>query len=268
MVALVAAVTIASCKKEINFNDPNGNNCRLSNLTFDLPGFGSSNLAFSYDATGRLIKAIGDDDVANYAYFANKITSTDQDGIVSEISLSSGRAVSSTNPDYFQINGVHHAINRKYTYNSEGYLSTVKNYLDGDLNSTDVITYTNGNLTKSVVKYEINGSVETTIYEYSNQIAVNTYEMADPITSHVDYFPGKYYGIQSKNVLIKSTTSTTDLAKPDIIEVTVTAYKYQFDNKGNAVSIILDSKNSTYKSGVVTATDDYSISNKLTYDCK
>lgn len=267
MVAFVAIISIASCKKEINYNDPNGNNCKLTRLTLDLPLFGSFNLVLSYDASGRLIKAESENDIANYTYAANKITSTNQDGIVSEITLSNGRAVSSSTPDYIQINGVSYAITRKYTYNSEGYLATVKNYIDGVLNSTDVITYTDGNLTKSVVKYESDGSMETTVYEYSTQLAVNTYEMADPLSFHVDYFPGKYYGIQSKNVLIRSTTLVTD-ASTDLIGKTITTYKYQFDTKGNATFIISDSRIIGYRSGSVISTDDYSISSKLTYDCK
>ncbi|RZJ68385.1 hypothetical protein [Pedobacter sp. Leaf250] len=268
MVAFVAIISIAGCQKEINYNDPNGNNCKLSNLVLSLPGLGDFGLSFTYDASGKLIKAVSNDDTMNYAYFTNKITATDQDGKVREILLSNGRAVSSSAPDYIQINGMSYDIKRNYTFNAEGYLATVKNYVNSELNSTDVITYTNGNLTKSEVTFALGGDKETTVYEYSNALAVNTYEMADPMSTHVDYFPGKYYGIQSKNVLIKSTTTYSNPTNAAISSVMVTDHKYQFDAKGNATSISLDTKTYDDQSGKLVLIDEYLITNKLTYDCK
>lgn len=268
MVAVIAIISIASCQKEINYNDPNGNNCKLSNLVLTLPGFGDFNLSFTYDAAGKVIKGVSNDEVLNYAYSTNKITATDPNGKVSEISLSNGRAVSSSSPDYIQINGISYDIKRDYTYNVEGYLAMVKNYVNGELNSTDVITYTGGNLTKSVVTFASGGEQEITVYEYSGSAAVNTYEMADPLTGHVDYFPGKYYGIQSKNVLIKSTISHVNSTNGVISAQDVVDHKYQFDAKGNATSIILETKSYQHESGKLVLTDEYQISNTLTWDCK
>lgn len=258
MVSLVAILAVASCKKEINWNaypDPNGNGCKLTALKTDLGVLGEFTISYKYDASGKLISATSDGETMVYTYSTTKITGTLESGEKTELTLANGRAVSSYMSDFFP--GV--SATRTYTYNADGYLTVIKSYLANNLNSTAELTYTGGNLAQTKVTYAEDGSVETTTYEYSSEVAVNAYEMADPLSAIVDYLPGNYFGKASKNVLKKSVTSSANSAGVDVEE-----YTYAFDSKGNATSIVI--KSQTKIGGSVT--DESSSSLSLTYNCK
>jgi len=270
MVALVAIVSIASCKKEINFNakpDPSGNGCSLTTLKADLDLIGSYTIAFSYDALGRISKATTGAETNTYAYAANKITATDQDGYKAEIVLENGRAVSSGSAGAVVVGGVSYDYTRKYTYNSDGYLIQVKNYFNGNLSTTDNLTYANGNLVKAVSVDANLDYTETTTYTYSSEIAVNTYEISDPLSYHVDYFPGGYFGKQSKNVLLKSSTKTVDENGDPRTEQVLT-FTSQYDAKGNATSLAFTAVSSFYAQNGPVETDTYNAKYTLVYTCK
>lgn len=270
MVAAVAAISVASCKKEINWNafpNPNGNGCKLTSLKADVDVLGSYTIAFTYDALGRISKASSGGETNSYVYTANKITGTDQDGYVAEIVLENGRAVSSGSAGIIVVGGVSYDYTRKYTYNADGYLIQVKNYLNNNLSTTDNLTYASGNLVKGVSVDAGQGYTATTIYTYSNEIAVNTYEIADPLSYHVDYFPGGYFGKQSKNVLLKSTTKTVDKDGEPFSNEVLT-YNYQFDSKGNASSLSFLTEDTFYPSTGSPQTDTYNSKFTFNYACK
>ena len=271
MVAFMAIISIASCKKEINWNarlDPNGNGCKLASLKADLDVLGTYTLNFTYDASGRISKATTTDgQTSNYVYTANKITATDGDGNVSEIVLENGRAISSGSDGVISGGGVSYSYTRKYTYNADGYLIQVKNYLNGELNTTDNLTYANGNLVKAVSVDAHLGYTETTTYVYSTENAVNTYEIADPLSYHVDYFPGGYFGKQSKNVLLKGTAKTVD-GDGDPFTDAVYTFGYQYDGKGNATSVSFSVLSTFYPSSGPVQTDTYNVKYSLNYTCK
>lgn len=263
MVALVAIISIASCKKEINWNarlDPNGNGCKLTTVNADLDILGQYSINYLYDASGKLTKATSDGESRIYTYSDTKITGVLPDGERTELSISGGKAVSSYNSDFFNVNGVSVPVTRTYTYNADGYLSVVKSYLDKSLNSTAELTYSNGNLTQSKITYTEDGEVETTTYEYSSQLAVNPYEMSDPLSVIVDYMPGGYFGKYSKNVVIKSTQRS---GKSD--DLLVSEYSYKFDAKGNATYTLIKS---VQKLGDGTILNESSVTFNLVYNCK
>jgi hypothetical protein len=266
MVAFVAVIAIAGCKKEINWNafpDPNSNGCKLSTLKADLDGFGNYTINFSYDAQGRITLATAGSESNTYTYTANKITAKDQDGYMAEINLENGRATSSGSDGMIKVGSVVYDYTRKYTYNADGYLIQVKNYLDGDLNSTDNLSYANGNLVKAVSVMELSGHVITTEYSYStSNVAVNVYEISDPLSYHVDYFPGGYFGKQSKNVLLKSSSKTLD-SQGDLFSEDEISFTTKYDEKGNAIAVTMDEV-STFNGITNTFTAKYN----LTYTCK
>ncbi|PWS30956.1 hypothetical protein [Pedobacter paludis] len=267
MIGLVAIISIASCKKEIDFNAGKSNNCQLTTLTTDLGPLGKYTINYFYDASGKISKATSDGQTNTYAYSTNKITATDEDGYVAEIVLENGRAVSSGSDGVIVSGGISYDYTRKYTYNAEGYLVEVKNYLSGVLSSTDVLTYSNGNLVKGVSTDANLGFVSTTTYSYSTELALNTYEIADPLSYHVDYFPGGYYGKQSKNVLVKTSTKTVD-SSGDPFTDDVVNYSYQFDAKGNASALTFTQVTNFYPSGGPMTTDTYTAKFNLVYNCK
>ncbi|MBO9672724.1 MAG: DUF4595 domain-containing protein [Sphingobacteriaceae bacterium] len=270
MVALVAVIAIAGCKKEINWNakpDPNGNGCKLANLKADIDFIGSYDITFNYDAQGRISKLTNGAQTNTYVYTSNKITATDEDGFVAEIVLENGRAVSSGSDGIITVGGISYDYTRKYTYNAEGYLTQVKNYLNNELSTTDNLTYANGNLV-SAVSLAAHGSYKETItYTYSNEIAVNVYEISDPLSYHVDYFPGGYFGKQSKNVLIKSVSKTVDQDGDPFNDETL-AYTYQYDSKGNATALNYINTSTFYPSSGPAETQTYNGKFLLTYNCK
>lgn len=261
MVAFVAIISIASCKKEINWNAQfaGGNGCKLASVYTDLGILGQYTLNYTYDASGKLIKATSDGESRVYTYTATKITGVLPDGEITELTLVNGRATSSYNSDFFSANGSRTPITRTYTYNADGYLSEVKSYLDTKLNSTAQLTYTNGNLTQVKVTY-LDGEVETITYEYSNQLAVNTYETSDPLSLVIDYMPGNYFGKYSKNVVVKSTTRSTAAG-----DVSGSDYTYKFDAKGNATYTLVKT---TQKLDDGTVLNESSTTFGLVYDCK
>ncbi|WP_316825837.1 DUF4595 domain-containing protein [Pedobacter miscanthi] len=272
MVAFVAVIAIAGCKKEINYNEQllaKGNGCKLTSLKADLDLLGSYSytINFSYDAQGRISKATTGAETNTYTYTANKITAVDEIGNMAEIILENGRAVSSGSDGIITVGGVSYDYTRKYTYNSDGYLVQVKNYLNNDLSTTDNLTYANGNLVKAVSVSSDLHYTETTIYSYSNDFAVNTYEISDPLSYHVDYFPGGYFGKQSKNVLIKSVSNTVDQdGKP--FSGDVITFTSQYDAKGNATSLNFLDISTFYPSGGPVETQTYSSKYTLGYTCK
>ena len=271
MVAIVAVVSIVSCKKEINWNafpDPQGNGCKLTSLKADLDVLGSYDISFAYDALGRVLKATTTDgQINNFTYTAEKITAKDQDGSISEIVLENKRAVSSKREDALTVGGAVFSYTKKYTYNSDGYLIQVKNYLNGELSSTDDLSYTNGNLVKVVSTDPNQTFTTTTNYSYSTDVAVNVYDVADPLYYHVDYFSGGYYGKQSKNVLIKSSSKTVDRnGKP--LNEDVSIYTYQVDAKGNTVAISLPVTTTFYPANGTATTETAQTKYSLNYNCK
>ncbi|RQO72639.1 hypothetical protein DBR40_15140 [Pedobacter sp. KBW01] len=271
MVSLIAILAIASCKKEIDWNafpDPNGGNgCKLATLKADVDFLGSYTIAFNYDAQGRISKLTSGAETNTYVYTTNKITATDETGQVAEIVLENGRAVSSGSDGIITIGGVSYDYTRKYTYNAEGYLIQVKNYLNNELSTTDNLAYANGNLVSAVSIAAHGGYKETITYSYSNDIAMNVYEISDPLSYHVDYFPGGYFGKQSKNVLIKSVSKTIDQDGDPFNDETL-AYTYQYDSKGNATSLNYTNTSTFYPSGGPAETETYKGKFILDYTCK
>ncbi|MFD2583299.1 hypothetical protein ACFSR6_12435 [Pedobacter vanadiisoli] len=258
IVALVAVIAIAGCKKEINWNaklDPNGNGCKLTSLKTNFDTLDEITISYKYDASGKLVSATSDNETMVYTYSDTKITGTLPSGEKTELTLSNGRAVSSYLSDFFP--GV--SATRTYTYNADGYVTVIKSYLMNGLNSTAELSYTDGNLKQIKVTYAEDGSVETTNYEYSSEIAVNACQMVDPISTIVDYIPGNYFGKTSKNVLKKSVTVSSDL-----INVETEEYSYVFDAKGNATSIVIKS----HINNGGSANDITTTTLSLTYNCK
>ncbi|NII85800.1 DUF4595 domain-containing protein [Pedobacter sp. SG908] len=258
MVTLVAIIAIAGCKKEINWNakpDPDGNGCKLMSLKTNFGALGEVAISYKYDASGKLVSATSDNETMVYTYSATKITGMLPSGEKTELTLANGKAVSSYLSDFFP--GV--SATRTYTYNADGYVTVIKSYLLNKLNSTAELSYTGGNLTQIKVTYAEDGSIETTNYEYSSEIAVNACQMVDPISTIVDYIPGNYFGKASKNVLKKSVTISSDL-----INVETEEYSYVFDAKGNATSIVIKSHINNGGSANDTTTTTLS----LVYNCK
>lgn len=263
IVAFIAIITIAGCKKEINYNAKfatGGNGCKLASVDTDLGILGKYSLSYTYDASGRLAKVTSDGESRIYTYTATKITGVLPDGEITELTISDGKAVSSYNSDFFNVNGVSIPVTRNYAYNADGYLSVVKSYLDKKLNSTTELTYSNGNLVQSKITYAEENEVETTTYEYSGQLSVNPYETSDPVSLIVDYVPGGYFGKYSKNVVIKSIQRSS---KSD--DQLVSDYSYKFDAKGNATYTAVKS---AQKLGDGTVLNESSLTFSLVYNCK
>ena len=271
MVALVAVISILSCKKEINwdaFPNPNNNGCKLSSLTADLDVLGTYDIIFAYDALGRVSNATTvDGRINSYTYTDEKVAAKDQDGAVTEIVLENKRAISSKREEAIIIGGVVLSHTKKYTYNSDGYLTQVKNYLNGELVSTDDLSYADGNLIKVISADPDLTFMTTTDYSYSTKVAVKIYDITDPLYYHVDYFSGGYYGKQSKNVLIKSSSKTVDReGKPTNEEVS--SYNYQYDAKGNTTAISMSIKTIFYPYNAPSTTETTQLRYALNYNCK
>jgi len=271
MVALVTIISILSCKKEINwdaFPNPNNNGCKLTSLTADLDVLGTYDITFAYDPLGRVSTAITiDGRINSYTYTAEKVTAKDQDGAITEIVLENKRAISSKREEAIIIGGIAFNYTKKYTYNSDGYLTQVKNYLNGELVATDDLTYTNGNLVRAISADPDLTFTTTTNYSYSTNIAGKIYEITDPLYYHVDYFSGGYYGKPSKNVLIKSSSKTVDRDGKPMSE-DVSSYSYQYDAKGNAISISMPITTIVYPDNAPATTEMTQIKYVLNYNCK
>jgi len=271
---VVVILLITGCAKEIDFSLIPGptttpiiggsSECQISGLKADLGILGTYDVKFTYDATGKVIKTTSGTDVSNYVYTANSIVMTDQEGEQSKITLVNGRASESVVENF--VNEID--IRREYSYNAEGYLVQVKNYAQGGLNSTDELTYANGNLVQSKTTYTVGSSVETTTYEYTSAIAKNVYELFDPVAGHVDYLPGSYFGKQSKNILSKSSSTIIEPDGKKSFEE-VTNYVYVFNSVGYATSFTMNQTSRYFNpDGSGEDPDTYTTKFDLSYTCK
>ncbi|WP_029286957.1 DUF4595 domain-containing protein [Pedobacter sp. R20-19] len=268
MVAFVAIISIASCKKEIDYSDPNSNGCQLKSWKVT-SGSGELALNFEYDAIGRVIKETNSDgDTYSTVYTTNKITATDQDGIVDELILSNGKVISSGSGGIITAGILKFERTKKYDYNADGYLTQVRGYENDILISTTVLTYSDGNLVKSVATDASTGDMlSTTTFRYRSETAVNISWAMDPLTKIVDYYTGSYFGKPSKNFLAAEFSTTLDPSgNPYLIDNS--AYAYQFDAKGNATAINITSTSTFYNGGVVGTTDTSIDKYEFTYNCK
>ncbi len=270
LTALTALIILllASCAKEIDFSllpKEKEKGCRLITMKADLGFLGAYDIAFAYDADGRIIKSINGAYTNTFSYSPTQIAIKDSDGYTSTITLVNGRATTSTIQDFF--NG--QDLRKVYSYNADGYLIMVKNYLDGVLNSTDELSYAGGNLVQAKINYELDHSVEIIKYQYSTVVAKFVYDMFDPLSGHVHYMPGGYFGKQSKNILSSATSLETDKdgikSFDGVIEL-----KYQFNAEGNASSLTMTELANSYFSDGVTIffSDVYESKYSLGYSCQ
>ena len=268
IVAFVAIISIASCKKEIDYSDPNQNGCQLASWKV-ISGSGELALNFEYDAIGRVIKeSTATGETYTTVYTTNKITSTDQDGIVDELILSNGKIISSGTGGEI-INGtVNFQSTKSYDYNADGYLTRVRIFQRGILVQTNVLTYADGNLIKAVLTDEPTGEVNSiTTFSHRSEKVVNISFASDPLTNIVDHYNGNYFGKPSKNLLASSSyTAFNPFGNPYSMDNSV--YSYQFDAKGNATAINISTTTTLYSGGIAgvpyTSIDKY----EQTYNCK
>lgn len=267
MVAFVAIISILSCKKEIDYSDPNSNGCQLTSWKL-ISGTGEFTLNMEYDAMGRVIKE-SDSEGETYTrvFTANKITATDPDGVVDELILSNGRAISSGSGGVIEAGVARFENTKKYSYDADGYLTKVETYQSGILVQTNVFSYADGNLIKSVIREGSTGEIQnTTTFTYRSEKAVNTSLSSDPLTTFVDYQKGGYFGKASKNFIAsESYTSFDPLGNTLVIDNSV--YSYQFDSKGNATVLNITST-STLNNGGAGTPDTSTYKYEMIYNCK
>lgn len=258
MVAAVAAISIASCKKDDT--DDLGDNCMITQVANE-----GDISKLTYDNLGRLVKIseIAGDDGSTITYASNKITVKDDDtDDITELTLQNGRVVKSMevgDSDY-----------EAYTYNSEGYLITIEQHdpaQSPQLESTTEITYSGGNISK-VTETDSDGSVEVTNYEYSADTAPSVLFTASPLFDLVEnYFPGINYGKDSKNLRVKSTeTSTSNDPNNPSTSKGISTFTYAKDAKGNYTTMTINYTN-TYTSGGITTSNSDVEKYDVTYSC-
>ncbi|MFW0715683.1 DUF4595 domain-containing protein [Pedobacter sp. N23S346] len=268
MVAFVAIISIASCKKEIDYSDPNGSSCQLTRWKA-ISGTGEFTLNLEYDAIGRVIKESNSEGGTYTRVFnTNKITATDEDGLVDEFVLSNGRAISSGSGGSIIAGVATFENTKRYSYNADGYLTEVKSYENDILTATTVLTYADGNLIRAVVTDGLTGQItSTTTFSYRSDKAVNVSWPSNPLTNIVDYQTGNYFGKPSKNALA-SISDTATGPNGDVEIISGSAYAYQFDAKGNATAINITETSTIYIGGIAgltnTSIDEYT----FTYNCK
>lgn len=268
MVAFVAIISILSCKKEIDYSDPNSNGCQLTSWKV-ISGTGEFTLNMEYDAMGRVIKE-SDSEGETYTrvFTANKITATDPDGVVDELILSNGRAISSGSGGVIEAGVARFENTKKYSYDADGYLTKVETYQSGILVQTNVFSYADGNLIKSVIREGSTGEIQnTTTFTYRSEKAVNTSYASDPLVTFVDYQTGSYFGKASKNAIASSTYTAFGLTG-DIEMIVGSTYTYRFDAKSNATTIDITNSSTLYDAGIAGLTDTSVDKYEQKYNCK
>lgn len=267
MVALVAIISIASCRKEIDYSDPNSNGCQLTSWKA-ISGVGDLIVNFEYDAIGRVIKESNSESTYTRVFTTNKVTGTDDEGSIDELILSNGRAISSGTDGVMTNGTVSFEYTRRYDYDAEGYLKEIKSYHHNDLTTINVLTYANGNLIKSVVTDGSTGTiVHTTTFSYGNEKAVGMSYASDQLFTMVDYQIGNYFGKLSKNILVSTSEITSDPDGNPTITST-SAYSYQFDAKGNATGINVTDTTIFYTDGVARPAETSVNRYEQTFTCK
>jgi hypothetical protein len=267
MVAFVAMISIFSCKKEIDYSDPNSNGCQLTSWKV-ISGTGEFTQNLQYDAIGRVIKestTLGGTYIR--VFTANKITVTDEEGIVDELILSNGRAISSGTGGTLVAGVPRFENTKRYDYNTDSYLTAVKSYQNDMLITTNILTYADGNLIKSVVTDAVTGQItNTTTFSYSSEKAVNISLASDPLVTIADSQIGNYFGKPSKNALGSTTETSIDSGGNG--HVSNSTYSYQLDAKGNATVININITNTPYNGGVAGLSGNAIDKYEQTFSCK
>jgi len=275
MIAIVAIIFVAGCKKEINWDAfPNPdiqidkpeekNPCELTSFDFYDSGSLTKNWVIFHDNSGLITTVADGSNVVTYSYGTNNITTIDSDDKQIDITLENGRAtkIAAVKGNY-----------EIYTYNNEGYISNIKLYSNSILERNTDLTYDKGNLIK-IEKSKFNNLLgderEVMTIEYLSDLSDSNIRIIKPWYELVsDFFlPGNFYGKTSKNLIGKITNiRTINSDNFAYKETDVKSYSYAKDDKGNYNSVSLVETNKNSVNGLSTGNETYNFKYILYYRC-
>jgi len=272
MVAFVAIISIASCKKEIDWNaepDPivgvevpvTKDPCELTSFELYDAGSLEQNWVVFHNNSG-LITTVAEGFYANnYTYSSDNIVITGSDNKQFDITLENGRAIKIA-----ALRGNYET----YTYNSQGYISVIKLYSNSTLEKTTNLTYENGNLVRIEKSTVSSGTLEVTTLEYSSELSNSNIRIIKPWYQLVsDFFlPGNFYGKTSKNLITKATYIRTYNSNNFAFKETdVKNYTYTKDDKGNYNTVSIVKTNIATANGMNISNETYNLKYILYYYC-
>jgi hypothetical protein len=258
IIAVVALLLIAGCKKRNDADKPPGTKTPCANTVGTYSGavkLDSSTLF--YDELRRLNKITtqGDADYS-YSYEQDKIKITYSGILYQEITLSNGLAakVAEVGKSNYQV----------LTYNAEGYLATVADYANNVLQQTVRLSYTNGNLTAVKTTFANSSDDKNGTVEYSSDVSSARLTQINVLNELVRYAPVEYLGKLSKNavtkysIIILSGTRRTE---------NVRTYTYIKDGAGKftAASEVYYTK--TYNNGQLTGSAGGTFDYRFNFGC-
>lgn len=244
MIVAIAVTSIASCKKDDTVEPITESTCKISQVDYFYNGTQDGFIKFSYDNAGKITSYTDGTESVPYTYTADKISVNPKYDAYT-VTLTNGRV---TKQEYAAGTSI---VN--YSYNADGYLTQTQWYQNGILMGTEVLKYTNNNLT-SVVDTRANGVVITTTFEFSTETAANNSLLVDPLGDVVNYdFPTNgYYGKLSNNLMTKSTKVSSSGATSTFSRAET--YTYTKDSSNKVSSKSTSSSSVTYINGVAGPT--------------
>lgn len=209
----------------------------------------------------QLDHIISDDTRYDFRYEGNKLTILKNNVAEAAVNLANGRVINVTSQDG--------AYYHTFSYNKDGYLDTVKFYINSELFQIYAMTYENGNLKKRVDISpfpDAAGMKQETVFTYTADVADNVLIYTQLFErAYVNlYIPPTLLGRQSRNVLAKSVFDYEFGANATHEEKT---YTYTKEQAGSINSQKMQQQTLTYYNGSLSDTDESGSEWRFTSDC-
>lgn len=200
----MALFVVASCSKSEEEPKTETESCQLTQASVTSGGETITNI-YQYDGGGKITTVNsssvfnnGTPNTSTYAFTYTADSFSDGDKTYALDAM--GRIKSSTR--YYKVNNINYIATFNYTYNSDGYITEVKN---SSTNEVTKFTWTAGNLTKVEDSYMVGGVLSTNvqIYDYSTEVKPDNFYSDVPDLPVPNTYIFKFMGKQSKNLISK-----------------------------------------------------------------
>ncbi|RNL55081.1 hypothetical protein [Pedobacter jejuensis] len=269
MVAMVAAISIASCKKNDTVEPEKESNCKITTI---IPKEGTKQGSFEvvYNSNSKIIKLSGKDPDGVPVLYELTYNPTNIYGV--ETNGSNKNLIVYNQDNQSRVINIVEAGSQiaVLKYNTDGYISEV-NYGGTPISDVAKLNYNDGNLVQALI-YDYNNILINDIkFEYTSESAITSVNFTDPLflnsgLSLVDAIvPNGVFGKVSKNQIKKITNTSYQNGNKEFV---IDTFTYTKDSSGKIIDILQNNllQRQTGSNAIVTL-DNTSFSLGLKYTC-
>ncbi|PST83158.1 hypothetical protein C7T94_11190 [Pedobacter yulinensis] len=260
-IGILAALLICvwACKKK-NPEIPaeESSPCKNTYTTY-YDGNKGDDIVMAFGNQRRLESIASNGSAIRYVYENGRLTVYNDEDAEAHVDLANGRAV--------RISRAGGQEYHELSYNTEGYLSSVKMFLQNQLFTTFELFYENGNLTRMRERgVGLENVTQETTYTYQPDQADEALLAMEVLDKRVlnFYIPHRLLGRASRNVIASSTYVNVN---PNYVDRLVRTYTYQKDESGRITSR-KEKETSIYESNGKTERMEYNHEMRLAAGCR